>query len=776
MSIIMRSCAAGAAVLLSAGLLSAPAIAFAEDPAPAPVESMDEFSPSDYAAEAAELPIELADAVARDLGISPEEYLAQGAAAVQAVEVVSSLEGAGVTVLGSRLEGTELVVNVEDGADAALVESAGGVAEYGEPAPAWDPTDLVAEPAADVYDGLGWVWSDGTYLHQCSVGYTGYLVSTGAKQFATAGHCTEDMTGTARIWTQSAPGQSGSLGATLGQKIAGTITFGNGIDVGRIDTGANVQKASAVTWGFGTGAPLSSTPRILTGDAAPIVGADVCKSGSRTGWRCGEIVDVDFETSVSGNLVNSVVTTACVMPGDSGGTGIMGSKGIGITSWVSWNSGTLPPIESRTCANVAYSGYFQMVSPGSQESVASVYGNTWEMAATVSAPTITSISGSSTDQTAINGTVANAGRNYKVDVFIDGSTTAFATATVNASSGQWSVSTTSLPAGIHSFSAVARYGTWSKSTATTGIIKRSMTVTRIDGANRFEVGVKIAQARYPSGGAPVIYVTTGNNYPDALSAAPAAAIQEGLLLLTENGGLPANVRAEIVRQAPGEIIVVGGVNSVSTAVYNDLRTIQPNIRRLGGSDRFEASRNIVADAFTGLNPSTAYIATGYNFPDALSASGAGGAFGYPVILVPGNASGVDSATLELLNSLGVTEIKIAGGPASVSNGILNSLKVIDPTPTRLSGADRFEASANIALDAFGATSPSQAYIATGYNFPDALAGAPLAGGTSSPLIVVPTTCIPAGTMSVLAQFGTSSITLLGGPASLTPDVQALRSC
>lgn len=774
----MRSCAAGAAVLLSAGLLSAPAIAFAEDPAPAPVESMDEFSPSDYAAEAAELPIELADAVARDLGISPEEYLAQGAAAVQAVEVVSSLEGAGVTVLGSRLEGTELVVNVEDGADAALVESAGGVAEYGEPAPAWDPTGLVAEPAADVYDGLGWVWSDGESYYQCSVGYTGYLVSTGAKQFATAGHCTEDMTGTARIWSQTAPGSAGSFGATLGQKIAGTITFGNGIDVGRIDTGANVQKASAVTWGFGTGAPLSSTPQILTGDAAPIVGADVCKSGSRTGWRCGEIVAVDFETSVGGHLVNSVVTTACVMPGDSGGTLIMGSKGIGITSWVDWKPEPLPPVASRTCANVDYSGYFQMVSPGSQESVASVYGNTWEMAATVSAPAITSISGPSTNQTAINGTVANAGRNYKVDVFIDGSTTAFATATVNASNGQWSVSTTSLPAGIHSFSAVARYGTWSKSTATTGMVSRGVTIDRISGANRFDTSAAVA-ARFgpPATATPdTVFIASGANYPDALGAASAAGIKQWPLLLTEPGGLPGETSQRLAAIDPDRVYILGGTASVSSTVRSQIASLLPSatIQRLDGANRYETSRAVIRAMFPMGSTTTAYVVTGENFPDALSAASAAAHFDAPVILVNGAAGSLDSATRTLISDLGVTTAYIAGGTASVSNGIQSSLAGMGITVNRNAGIDRFTTSTAVNAAAF--TTVTDVFLANGYNFPDALSGAALAGAIDAPLYVIPATCIPADTLQQIAGRGVTTVHLLGGTSALSDNVAALRSC
>ena len=79
------------------------------------------------------------------------------------------------------MEGTELVVNVPTEADATTVESTGATAEIGEPAPGWDATAYTPEFAADLYGGQGWVWDDGTYIYQCSVGFTGRLISVGSE-------------------------------------------------------------------------------------------------------------------------------------------------------------------------------------------------------------------------------------------------------------------------------------------------------------------------------------------------------------------------------------------------------------------------------------------------------------------------------------------------------------------------------------------------------------------------------------------------------------------
>lgn len=764
--------AAATALILMSSAIVAPTLASAEE-APPVLPDMGTYDPADYAAEAADLPEDLVVALDTDVNMTPEEFLAQGDAAVEAVGVVDALEGAGVEVLGSRLDGTELVVNVPTEQDAAVVESTGATAELGEPAVEFVPEEHDIEPAADLYDGMGWVWSPNwsaspASIFQCSIGFTGFLVSTGAKQFATAGHCTDDMTGNARTLTQTAPGSGGTIGSDIGAKIAGSPMFGSGYDVGRIAVGSgHVQKAAALTWGNGAGAPLSSTPLALTGAAAPIAGAAICKSGSRTGWTCGSIFSngIDQLVSVDGVDVNSIAASICVRPGDSGGAAIMGNKAIGITSWTG-NSSTCSP------SGGPVGGFFPLISPGGFESVATAYSGAWEMAATVSAPSIGTIGGSALDNTSISGTVPNGGPGYTLSAFLDGSTSAFSTVTVNPSTRAWSISLTSVPAGTHSVSLVATYGTWSSSSATTTTIRRGMTSARISGATRYDTAAAIA-AQFTT--ATTVYVASGLNYPDALSAAPAAAAAGAPLLLTNPTALPTAIADEIVRLNPSRIVIAGGTSVVSPAVANQLEALLPGnqVVRFGGADRYSTSRLISQDAFpTGT---VAYIATGLNFPDALSAAAAAGVRDAPVILVNGSAGSIDQPTRDLLVGMGVTTVYIAGGTSVVSPGIQSAIDAIPGVGVvRLAGADRFSTSVAINANAF--PTASSAYLATAYGFADALAGAALAGRNGGPLFVVQPGCVPAQTLSQLTSMGTTSVTLFGGTAVLSSAVQNLTSC
>ncbi|MDH6181903.1 cytochrome c [Microbacteriaceae bacterium SG_E_30_P1] len=304
-----------------------------------------------------------------------------------------------------------------------------------------------------------------------------------------------------------------------------------------------------------------------------------------------------------------------------------------------------------------------------------------------------------------------------------------------------------------------------------GVGDPDVVVDRIAGANRYEVAVNISQAAYPET-APVVYVASGENYPDALSAGPAAAFEGGPLLLVKPGELPAVIGAEIARLAPEKIVVVGGPASVDDDVFYELSGMAAETVRIAGANRFEVSRNVAQYAFGDEVP-LAYIATGEKFPDALTAGGAAGSQDAPVILVRGSAADLDDATAALLADFGTTQTRVLGGSASVSPGVFSDIKALTAA-TRLGGADRYEAARAINADAF--TSADRAFIATGLNFPDALAGSAWAAASASPMYVAPGSCITPGVLADLEMLGVTHVTLLGGEASLTPAVFALTPC
>jgi putative cell wall-binding protein len=306
-------------------------------------------------------------------------------------------------------------------------------------------------------------------------------------------------------------------------------------------------------------------------------------------------------------------------------------------------------------------------------------------------------------------------------------------------------------------------------------IPEGLTLDRIGGTDRYAVAVGISQQYFPSG-ASTVYIATGDNFPDALSAAPAAAKVDAPLLLVPGKSIPASVAAELTRLAPTTIIVSGGPASVSDAVLTQLASYATTVRRETGADRYEVSRNVTRAAFGTSGSTIAYIATGVTFPDALSASAAAGSLGAPVILVYGPQSTLDPATAALLVELGVTDVRIAGGTASVSPGIEAGLQGVPgvTSVTRLGGNDRFQVSGATNRAVF--SSATTVFVANGMNFPDALSGAAVAGANGAPLYVIPGNCIPSYVVNDIVAFGATQLKILGGTASITADVESFTRC
>jgi putative cell wall-binding protein/protocatechuate 3,4-dioxygenase beta subunit len=299
---------------------------------------------------------------------------------------------------------------------------------------------------------------------------------------------------------------------------------------------------------------------------------------------------------------------------------------------------------------------------------------------------------------------------------------------------------------------------------------------RLAGADRFGTAAAISAEFAP--GVPVVYLATGRGFPDALSAASAAATLGGPLLITERASIPSVIAAELQRLDPATVVIVGGTGVVAPAVEDAVRTLLPAavVERNQGADRYATSRAIARGAFEAGSTPVAYIATGRNFPDALAASAAAGAEGAPVILVDGARSTLDSATRALLVELDVQRVFIAGGSGVVSAGVEAGLRSLlgSADVTRLAGADRYLTAAAINDARFG-YEPT-VYLATGRDYPDALAGAALAGRTGAPLYVVPGTCVPSAVLDGMARHGVERFVKFGGAGVLTAGVEQLTQC
>jgi len=422
---------------------------------------MGDYAISDYAEQAAELPSELLDALG-DTGLTGADYLAQGDAATDAAAVIDDLDQRlGDTVLGARMDGTDLIVNVVSEADVASVEQTGAIAEVG--APVEPELNLEGATFAQDLDGgepYGYDFAGGGFA-RCSIGFHGFEVSTGASRFATAGHCEPQNKALPVRWLQGATYIVPTTpSASIGTPVAGSYEEGNGYDIGLVNVNSALPRAWVAKPRVVTSAPGEVKTTIVVRDQAePIVGAAVCKSGATTGWSCGQIRSLQYAnigTIAAPILVASIVTNTCVNAGDSGGTLLMGSTAVGITSWAT---------NANSCAGPEYySGFSPLVdSNPTIETAAKKYAGTWEPAVAVDSPTVAAPAAAAvvSPTSSIGGSLVAGNTRHRVEIYFDGSSAPVTVAVTTA--GTWSASLAALTPGIHTYQVRARWGTWSMS-------------------------------------------------------------------------------------------------------------------------------------------------------------------------------------------------------------------------------------------------------------------------------------------------------------------------
>lgn len=297
------------------------------------------------------------------------------------------------------------------------------------------------------------------------------------------------------------------------------------------------------------------------------------------------------------------------------------------------------------------------------------------------------------------------------------------------------------------------------------------TISRLAGSDRYGTGASISAANFPVRywGGTVVYVTAGNDFPDALAGAAAAGRLGAPLLLVTKTSIPSATATELDRLKPDTIIILGGTGAVSNQVAYELSFyVNRAIYRLGGADRYATATLVSETNFSPGGP-VAFIASGKNFPDALAGAAAAGVLGGPVLLVPGTSIPAEVQTE--LARLSPQKIVVLGGPASVSAAVQTQLAAYvggdSAKVVRWAGLDRFETAAAISQATYPIGRPLVVYVADGLNFPDALAGAPVAGSQGAPLLLIRPTSIPTATAAELTRLHPYRIVVLGGTASVS---------
>lgn len=168
-------------------------------------------------------------------------------------------------------------------------------------------------------------------------------------------------------------------------------------------------------------------------------------------------------------------------------------------------------------------------------------------------------------------------------------------------------------------------------------------------------------------------------------------------------------------------------------------------RQIAGGSRYDTAVEASKFAYpNGLQSrdaegyKTVVVATGQDFPDALSGAALAGAANGPLLLT--RSSTLPASVADEIQRLHVTRVVILGGNGAVSPAVEAELYAAAPQATiiRIAGATRAETAEAVAARVrvlLGNRYGHEAFLATARDFPDALAAAPIAAARGIPIFL-----------------------------------------
>lgn len=304
------------------------------------------------------------------------------------------------------------------------------------------------------------------------------------------------------------------------------------------------------------------------------------------------------------------------------------------------------------------------------------------------------------------------------------------------------------------------------STARDMHIVPGLEVKRFFGNNRYETAVSISKQSYTS--AQTVVLASGESYADALAGVPLAYMNKAPILLTPSKTLAAVTFNEIKRLGAKKVIILGGTGAVSANIEQTLKNSKLTVERLCGDTRYGTAIKIAKSMSAA--PTYMIFAYGNDYADALSASSAAALMNMPIIYLK-KGDEPDAETAEYLKELYrrgcVYDAWIIGGTGVISEMMEQYVKnALNGTRIRrVAGDNRYKTSIAVNREFSELYNGGCIGVATGTDFPDALAGGVLSANRAAAI------CLANGSLSdeqtsYLKAKSADRIYVFGGPAAV----------
>jgi putative cell wall-binding protein len=166
------------------------------------------------------------------------------------------------------------------------------------------------------------------------------------------------------------------------------------------------------------------------------------------------------------------------------------------------------------------------------------------------------------------------------------------------------------------------------------------------------------------------------------------------------------------------------------------------------------------------------LARGDDFADALAAAPFAGKYKTPIVFT--GSDRLNEQTKKALQDWKIKKVILLGGSGAISLAQEQELKALGITVERIGGADRYQTSLAI-VKYFAAREPGGVYtkaaIATGENYPDALAGAAFAAIQNCPVLLVKKEGAGEETINYLKGLRLKEIYIFGGNGAVSEGVE-----
>lgn len=298
--------------------------------------------------------------------------------------------------------------------------------------------------------------------------------------------------------------------------------------------------------------------------------------------------------------------------------------------------------------------------------------------------------------------------------------------------------------------------------------------------------VAISREAFFEASAPFGVLATSAVFPDALAGSSLAWGVGPLLFTDPDGTVRADVAEELRRALePGAtLFILGGTAAIPTSTEAELAAAGYEVVRLAGAGREQtaaAVSDVILERFGELPLDTVIVATGSNWPDAVTVGEIGSWWGTPVLLTQ-TGQPLNAATADRLASLAPSTVLVAGGPAALGDDVVAQIEAItgEGSVLRLGGTTRFGTAAAVTsynVDELYVGRPSYVVAVNLRREPDAfahvLAASMLTGafaGVMAPVEGDGGTDVPADVLNAIC--GLDLPVIVAGGTDLVSDIAA----